>query len=650
MGGFKLSRHQATAATITLLVVLFLALNVFALNVFRSARLDLTSEGLFTLDDGTVRTLEGIEEPITFRLYYSETSAADIQQIRVMGERVRDLLSEFASVSDGKLIVEVIDPEPYTEAEDQAVASGLKGAQVVGGEIIYFGLVASNTIDGQEVIPFFATDREQYLEYDLASMIYRLNRESQPVLGLLSDLPLDTGPGGMVAAMQGNAQPFMIYEEMLAAFEVEQLTAEFDRIPPEVEVLLIAHPPALGQKALYAIDQFVMRGGRVLAFVDPFSELSQVQGAGGQGFADSSVNFLAPLLNSWGVEIDGEHIVGDLARSLRVGWGNGADNRAIDYVVWIGLEAQDFNSDDIVTGSLNRVQMASVGAIKSLAEAGTRFTPLITSSDVSMLLDFQDVKFQTPPDELLRKFLPDDEAYVIAARVFGPVKTMFSDGPPPPEDALDAEEDLSPGEDEPEQPLPAHIASTEDANVIVVADADLFDDRFWVQVSEFLGERYAEPTADNGAFVIGAIDNLMGSNDLISLRSRARANRSFTVVEDIRRAAEAEFLPRQEELDSKLDQISQRVDEIRGSLSSDETADETVLVTPEERTELQQLLNDAAETRKARRDIQYNLRKDIDRLGSRVKFVNIALMPLLIGVFAVGLALYRRRDGGRKNV
>lgn len=637
-----LSRNGLTAISLVAMVVLFLTINIFSSIAFRHARLDLTENQLFTLSQGTKNILRSIEEPITIRLFYSEEIATDYQQVRVFAERVRDLLSEFSSIAGGKLIVEVIDPEPYTEAEDEAVANGLLGAPTGGGDSIYFGLVGTNSIDGREVIQFLAPEREAFIEYDLASLVYRLNTEKQPILGIVSGLSLDTGPGGVMAAMQGNAEPYMIYEKLLENFEVDHLEEGFDRIATEIEVLLIAHPDALSDTSLYAIDQFVMRGGRVIALLDPYSDMAaSAQGQFGQptdSATDGSTQALGGLLDSWGVQIGGDHVVGDALNALRVGYGFGPNSRSVDYVLWLGMTLDNFDQDNLVTGDLNLVHFASVGSITALEGATTEFTPLIQTSDQSMLIEYQEAKFQTPPEELLMSFAADGDRYVLAARVTGPVVSAFPDGAPElTEDEAAIESDLP--------ALPAHLATSQgNANIILVADSDLLDDRFWVQVQSFLGQRIAEETADNGALIINAVEMMMGSSDLISLRTRSSSRRPFVLVEDIRRDAEAAFLPASEELDRKLDEIVRRVDEIRGTNVPREAGSEELMVTPDQRIELQSLLAEAAETRKSKRDIQYNLRADIDRLGARLKFLNVIFLPFIVAAFAIGVAIFRSRQ------
>lgn len=638
MNKFLSSQKRTSIVSMAMIVVLFFAVNIFSSAVFRHARLDLTEGKLFTLSAGTINILKAIEEPVSIKLYYSERIATELPEVRATAERLKDLLIEFSDSADGNLRFEIIPVERYTESEDEASEAGLTGAQTRDGEIVYFGLVATNTVDGREVVPFVPLDREEYLEYDLISIIYRLDRTDLPVLGLITALPLDTGPGGMAAAMQGRGQPYVIYEQLLGSFEVEHIDTDAAVIPSEVEVLLIAHPEALSPQMLYAIDQFVMGGGRVLALLDPFSEMSQT----GQpqmmqnmqqpaATNDSSATALGPLLTSWGVEISPDFVVADRALGYYV--------PQSDYppiLLWPRLSEAEIDREDIVTAELTLLQFASAGSIERLDDATTAITPLVTSSTDSGLVDFQDAKFRKAFDEILRDFTPDEQSHVLAVRIQGAIKSAFPDGAPAGEEENEADADISTG---------PHLIETAAANIILVADADFIDDRFWVQIQSFLGERLMQPTADNGSFVVGAVENLMGSDDLISLRTRAGSQRPFTLVQKIQRAAEEEFLPRQHALEAKLEEISARVDELRGaSMSQDDSSDgDTIMVTDEERAELKALLAEHEETRKAQRAIQFNLRRDIDRLGNRVRFINIAVMPLIVAGFAFGLATFQMR-------
>lgn len=636
----SLDRRTLAAAAIALGAALFLAINIASDAFFRSARLDLTDNGLFTVSEGTKNILRGLEEPITLRFFYAKGTATNYPQIQAYAKRVRDLLAEYASLAGGNLIIEEMDPEPFSEAEDRAVALGIQAAPTQEGLTIYFGLAGTNTVDGKEVIPFFNQAREQYLEYDLTSLIARLNARKKPVLGLVTNLPLDTGPGGLLAAMQGRSQPYMIYEQLRENFDIDFLTQDFDRVPETVDALMIAHPRDLSQKTLYAIDQFVMRGGRVILFVDPISEISQ-SASPDTGMPVQGATFTSdlPLLKNWGVDYDPKIVVADRSRAQKVQVGRGG--QVIDYVLWSGFKAEDMDRTDLVTSALTSLNLATVGTLRPAADATTIFTPLVQTTADSMEIPAEEVLASSQPETLLARFLPTGQRHVIAARISGPIKSAYPDGPPPKEVAPEGEEaPATEGAEAPEPaPLPAHIASVESANILVVADSDVFDDRFWVQVQEFGGQRYAIPSADNAALVLNAAENLLGSNDLISLRTRASSQRPFTVVDQLRRGAEERFLAEEKRLQGKLEDTQRRIDELQRSANPGEGA----ILTAEQETEIQKFRGELAETRGALRQVQLNLRKDIDALGNWLAFVNIALIPIAVAAAAIALAILRTR-------
>jgi len=633
----NMSRSAIRIATLVLLAVLFLSINLFSNIVFRSAQIDLTQSRLFTLSQGTENVLKKIDEPITLKFFYSESLATDFPQIRAYANRVRDLLEEIRDRSHGKIVLEVVDPEPFSEQEDTAMSLGLKGARTTEGEVIYFGLVGTNLVDGIEAIPFFANERQQYLEYDVTRLIQNLSRPKKPVLGVVTNIPMDTGAGGLMAAMRGQSQPFAIYQELQSRFEIDFLEQKFVKVPDDVSVLMIAHPKQLDQETLYAIDQFVMRGGRVLAFVDPHSEVSLTAGPDGQpvqGYTEASD--LAPLLRDWGVDFDTKHVVGDRDLAMRVQTGLDARRQTSDYVLWLSVPKGDFDQNDIVTSSIDHINLGTAGSLKQAEGATTRFTPLFWSSKDAEAYDLDYVKAGHTPDELLNNFKPTGERYVFAARVSGPIKSAFPAAPLlPDEDATKRSDAL----DKPD----AYMAQTKaDANIIVVADSDIFDDRFWTQVSGDGNDRTLVPFADNAKFILSAIDNLMGSDDLISLRARERVDRPFVVVASLRREAERKFLAEQQRLTAKISETEQRL----AALQTEGPAGAQAGVDPSDphaQEEIAKFRTELLQSRKALRDVQRNLRRDIDRLASEVRFANVALMPILVAIIALVIAVFRYR-------
>ncbi len=634
---FARNRRSAAIVSIALAAIVFLALNTAANIWFRSARLDLTENGLYTISDGTKNILRGLKEPVTLRLYYSAEQAADYPNVRAYAQRIRDLLDEYRSIAGANLVVEEIDPAPFSAAEDQAISAGLQGAPTQGGDPIYLGLAGSNTADGQETIPFFVMEREAFLEYDLTSMIARLSQAKKPVLGLVTNLPLDTGSGGLIASMQGQSQPFVAYSQLVQIFDIRPLEQDFDSVPSTIDALIVAHPKALSERTLYALDQFVMRGGRIIAFVDPISEISQLQSQEtGQPVQGATFKSDLWLLKSWGVAYNADEVVLDRGRAQQVQYGGNAARPVVAYPVWIGLTANpdpqksDFDAGDLVTSSLTKVNLASAGRLTPAEGATTTFTPLMRSSDDAMLGSAEMLTLQADPDELMRTFLPSGERYTIAARIAGPLKSAFPDGAP-----KRVVEEGKP----PPAPLPAHIAETANANIIVVADSDIFDDRFWVQAQRQGDQTMAVPIADNLAFIASAAENMLGSNDLIGLRARATSERPFTVVEDLKREADARFLREEQDLNARIAETQEKLQAFAKTGANGDPA----AIGPEQEAEIERFREELAATRARLREVQHELRAGIDRLGNILAAVNIAAVPALLVIVAIVLGVLRRR-------
>ena len=611
------------AVALILLALIFVSLNLFSSVALRTARLDLTQNNLFTLSQGTRNILDRLDEPVTLRFYYSQEPAADQPQIRLFAQRVRDMLEEMSTNAGGKIELQIIDPAPFSEAEDQAVAQGLVAQPVSEGEAIYFGLVGTNRVDNVEIIPFFADERQQYLEYDLARMVHNLAQPEKPVLGIISNLPLDTGAGGIMAAMRGQSQPFLIYAELTDRFEVEFIAPDTVKLPQRIDVLLLAHPRPLSDIQAYAVDQFIMRGGRVIAFIDPQSEVSLTAGPNGQplkGYSEQSN--LPRLMQKWGVAMDDRLILADRKRAQRVAAGRDARRALTDYILWMGYGPEEVNRDDLITGNIDRLNLGTVGVLTRPENATTQMTPLVTSSDEAGLMPRDYVLSAPTPDALQRFFVIGDAPYTIAARLTGRVETAFPDGPPAAETSAGRR---AKRED--------HASVNDTASLVVFADSDFFDDRFWVSEQNYLGQRFGVPIADNGKFLLNAVENMMGSNDLISLRGRERAARPFTRVEGLRRAAEKTYLAEEENLIARIEAAQGELDRLEKSGAS---LGDAQAAAKSYRAEL-------VSARKALRRVQGDLRRDIDALEARVTWLNILLMPLLTAFAAMGLAWRQRQ-------
>jgi ABC-type uncharacterized transport system involved in gliding motility auxiliary subunit len=637
-----LSRRAYALFTVALGVVLFVAVNIVSNMWLGAARLDLTANGLYTVSPGTKATLSKLEEPVTLRFYFTRAPASGYASLVAYASRVRDLLQEYAALSGGRIIVEEIDPEPFTPAEDEAVAQGLTGAPTQDGETVYFGLVGSNSLNGHEVVPFFDEAREQYLEYDLTSMVYKLSTPQRPKLGIMSGLPLEAGSGGIMAALQGNSQPFTIYTQLRNVYDVQTIPPTADRIPADITTLMVVHPADFSDAAMYAIDQFVLRGGHAIVFVDPLSEVLNQQGPGQVDSSERTTSNLAPLFAAWGVDYDPSKIVGDaeLAQQVQVAGPTGP--QVTGYIAWMRMTPANFNADDPVTGNLQQLNIATAGALKHKEGAATTFSPLLTSSSTAALVDTIQIRVTQRPQDLLRRFEPTGERFNIAARISGPAMTAFPNGAPAPAPATPDAEAPPP----PSTPLPDQIKEASNINVIVVADTDLLDDRFWVQVQNLLGQRIAIPTADNGAMVLNFVENMMGSTDLISLRTRERPTRPFVLVDQIRREAESQFLAQEQALQDRVTQTEASLRALQGQ-GGDENPGGTPVLSAEQQAQIDKFRQDLIQTRQSLRQVQANLRRDVENLGTVLAFLNIALVPVLVSAAAIGLAVLRNRRRSR---
>ncbi len=646
------SRLMTTTGVVLALVLLF-AVNILATRTLGSARIDLTGNRLFTLSEGTRNILASLDEPVILRFYLSQSELARVPGIGGYADRVRALLNEYERLSGGKVEVHAIDPEPFSEEEDRAVAYGMRGVPLGLDEgSFYFGLAGTNSVDDEEVIPFFVTEREQFLEYDVTKLVHNLTNPQQKVVGLLSSLPVEgQGPQQMQAAFGGlNAPPWMVVEQMRQLFEIRSLQPRLEAIPEDVDVLMLVHPRTLAQETLYAIDQFVLRGGRVVAFVDPYSETQQPDVAG--GFMPPSASRrsgIDALLATWGVTL-GEDVIADLDLALKVRMEQGGRVTTFDYPVWMNVLPDTFDEGDVVTGNLGNLGFATPGHLEPAEGAATTFTPLVgTTPRAARFTTAQVAAVTTDPRDLLDEYTSADRPFTLVARVSGKVRTAFPEGRPPPEstDEAGGGEGNGPagtaeGDGSATEPEAEHLSeSVEDAQIILVADADMLADRFWVVVEEFLGTRIAVPSAANGSLVINAIDNLTGSGDLIAVRNRGTFTRPFTRVAALRQQAERAFRAKEQELIAQLEETERRLVDLEES----NQGNDHLILTDAQRDELLRFRQERVRIRRELREVRRQLHADIEALESWLKFANIGLVPILIGLggLTAGLLKLRRR-------
>ncbi len=627
-----MNRNIVTASGLLVALATFLAINIIANQTLTSVRLDVTENHLYTLSAGTRNILEAIKEPVTLRLYYSAKQFAAEPQMLNYGKRVRDMLEEYVAASSGKLKLTVIDPEPFSEAEDEAVAFGVRQVALsASGDTGYLGVVGTNTTDDQQVLPLLSPEREDALEYEMTKMIYNLGEPKKRIIGVMAELPVIALPPNPMSGEPAGHDwtAFTLLKEL---YEVRELSLTETAIPKDIDTLILVHPKTLGAATLYAIDQFVLHGGKAMVFVDPMAEHDESRpDPSNPGTVPKIDSNLEPLFARWGIKLDSSKVIGDLSSAVRVSFRSARGPQEVEYLPWLQLQGDTLNRDDFVTNELNVVNVGTAGTLSPIEGNTLTQTPLIKASAESGSIERDSVIFVRNPAGLLENFKPDNQPHVIAMRITGNAETAYPDGRPPADGAKDASPDTD-----------FLKTSSGPINVIVVADTDILADRFWVRFSNFAGMQVPESFANNADFLVNSVDNLGGNDDLIGLRSRGKYARPFEVVQGIQREAEAQFREREQALQQRLDDTEKKLAEMQST-----GGEKDMLLTPEQRTEIEAFRQEQVTTRKELRAVQHELERNIERLGLSLTFINTALVPLLIAILAIVLSFLAARSRRR---
>ncbi|QAU25379.1 ABC transporter [Dyella sp. M7H15-1] len=632
-----LRRRTILFGALIALIIAYCSLALVTSRWLAPERFDLTTDGLYTLSPGTRQIIDSAHRPLWLTLYFSQHATKDLPQLRSYEQRVAEMLQEMVARSHGHIRLQIVDPVPYSDDEASAEGNGLtpmSGGS--NGERIFFGLVgstrpsnsdvtsdvnadtpddkSSKRVDRTLAIPFFDLLRETFLEYDIAKLLYQLNEPEKPRIGLIANLPVMGDP------LQGTA-PWAMMQQLQQLFDVETLDAsKLKKIDKRIQVLLLIHPKNLSNDAQYALDQYVLGGGHLVVFVDPFAEsdptsLSQDALAGTNNHSSN----LPRLFADWGVAYNPDQIVLDRGRALQIELAG----TNLAHPAMLGLGTQELNRDDVVTASLQRVNVSTTGHFDLLPNASTRLVPLMQSSaDAEVVPTQRVIDASNNPSTLLQGYQPQNQNYVIAARLRGPFVSAF------PEWAR----------------RPGHLAeSPANAEVILVADTDLLTDRLWVETQNFLGQPLLSAFANNGDFINNLVDSLSGSSTLLSIRGRSSSQRSFTRVDALRHAADRKFLQKKQELESELADTKLRLSELQPVKGDRDTS-----TNAEQKQEIEQFLRRQLAISKELRDVQHQLNAEIDALGTRLKVINIVVLPLLITIIGLLYGWRRTRRNRRQ--
>jgi ABC-type uncharacterized transport system involved in gliding motility auxiliary subunit len=594
---------------------------------------DFTENKVHTLSSGTRAILTELDTPVVIRYYASRSTDYMPEELKLHMRRVDDLLKEYSSISKGKLRIENLDPEPDTDAEDSANLDGING-QRMDDQNLYFGLAIS-CLDKTSVIPFIDPRGETMLEYQISKAIAEVSTPTKPKIGIMSALDLKGAPAMMPG--QPPTPGWVIYQQLAQSFEVVDLPMETTTIDPkEIKALLLFHPAGITPETEFAIDQYVLGGGTVVAALDAFSVAAQMTAPQpnpmmGQMPPPPTTSTLPTLLSNWGVTFESGQVLADPTLATRLG-----GNRLGLAVLTLGKDSMP-QKDDVITKDLGSVTFFLPGAYTRTGAGGVTATPLVKSTTQAGFVDSMKASQLDPT--LARTLKSNGTAYDLVTHLSGTFKTAFPDGKP----KAATEEAAAPdAKDAPkEEPKPDSLKEgVAPGNVFLIADVDAFYDRFAYNIQNFGGQQLATLSNGNATLLFNILDQAVGSKHLIGSRSRAAVSRPFTVVQkmeaDFNRTVGAKI----EEFQEKQKAAQQKLSELQAQKSrgSDLT------LSPAQEAEIKKLRQEQVEYAKLIREQEKDLRRQKDKLGGNITLLNVAAMPLLVIIIGVGFFLQRRRS------
>ena len=590
-------------------------------------RVDLTEGKLYTLSEGTRNILGKLEAPVRVRFYFNQGDNNVPVVMRVFAARVEDLLNEFRAESNGKLVIEKLNPQPDSDAEDSANLDGINAQETAAGDHFYLG-VAVSYADQKLALPVLTPERERLLEYDLTRAIARVTKTEKPVVGVMTPLPVFGMAMNPMMGMGGVSERQIFISELGHDYTLKRVNMDVDKIDDDIKALVVIHPRGITEQAQFALDQFVLRGGKLAVFLDPYAYFDQMSGP--MAAMGGSSSNLDKLLKAWGLALDDGKVVLDMKYMA------GEGSRAVPTV--IQLDADAMSRDDVTTSQLGTALLAFSGVFTGTPAEGLKETVLMHSSPMVALVDSANAMARG--EEALRGVRPEGKEYPIALKLAGKFKTAFPAGKPA---AKDQGKDGAQGKDKPPAPTSAAaplIESQAENTVVLVADSDLLNDGAAVQIREIFGQKVAIPINGNLAFIQGLVEQMAGDPELIGLRSRASGSRPFTVVKAMEAQAAQAYLGKIKSLEESLSETRKKLESLQKTKSA---AAGGVVLSPEQQAELENFRQTAADTRRELKEVRRELRSDTEALEFWTKVINIGAMPLLVAIAGVAIAIVRRR-------
>jgi ABC-type uncharacterized transport system involved in gliding motility auxiliary subunit len=609
-------------------------------------RIDLTQEKAYTLSDGTRAILKKLDTPVKIRFYCTQGENANAQTLylKAYAKRVEDLLNEYKQAAKGKLLIERYDPEPDSDAEDSARLDGVEGELLQDGEKFYLGLAVS-MLDTKEAIPFLDPSRERLLEYDLSRAISRVITSEKPVVGIMSALPVFGMPSNpmMMRMGQQGQQPWVIVNELKNDFNVRHVEMTTDKIDDDIKVLLVIHPREITDKAQYAIDQFVMRGGKLIAFLDPLPMSDTKEQNQMLGNIPNSGSSLDKLLKAWGLSLDNGKVVADMNFKMQLGGGRGGQVQEAPAI--LSVTPEGINKDDIITSQIDNVWLPFVGAFTGTPAQGIKETVLLKSTPQSQMVD--GFMAHLSGENVLKDFKPSGTTYALAVKLTGKFKTAFPDGKPEDkkDDADKKDADKKDDKTAAKKPDDSLKETKQDNTVILVADADMLADNVALRQIPTPFGTLSQPMNGNLNFCQNAVEQMAGDSSLIGVRSRATQNRPFEKVQKMEAAANEKFQGEIKKLEESKAEAQRKINELQ---QQKKDKDQRFILSPEQQAELVKLREEEVKAGKHLKQVQKDLRKEVVSLQTTLKWINVLAVPLAVTISGISIAVIKRRKTSAK--
>lgn len=612
------------------IAIIFVGINIASTNLLAGLRIDATHDRLYTLSAGTKAAVKGLDEKVTLDFYASQDALARDPALRTYAARVRDLLRAYAALSKGKIVLVEHDPAPFSKAEDAALANGIKGihGNAPDDEPLYLGLVVKSAVEDKSVIPLFTPEREASLEYDVTRAITATLSPNRPRVAVITSLPWLFSRDGETGAIIPVAK---IAADLAASFDLAVLPPDFDQLPPNTAVVLLAQPGDLSDYQRYLLDQFALRQGRLMVLLDPASSVAKDGGGGVVGASQA----LGNLATAWGFSVQGDVIL-DREAALPVQAVIAGRQVIAPQPLYFSIPKSGLNASNLMAANFGRgLHVGTPGEIVFTQNPALTFDPLMTTSPDTMRMDPARALSGLNPEAVASDWTPASGRFVIGAAITGKLQTAFPDGPPaPPPPPRDAQMQAQFG---PRPTLTPHISnSLRAAQIMIVGDVDLLADSFFVTPE---GE-----AADNGAFILNGMDILAGTDALVGLRSRTPSARPLVVVERLKAQAQARLLEEQQQLQTRLETATARLEELeaKGAGAGFFSGQADAALTPAEQAEMTRFRTEVLDTRKRLRGVQEGVRTSVAQVKTMLIALTAFLVPLLIALAGVWVFTARR--------